>query len=301
MWQRFWLGGLLVLGGLATPVHGQVKLEWKFKEGDKFYLESVNTTKHTMKIGGRVNNQDVENTTVDSYEVVKTDADQIVLKKTVESVDAKTSGLGAEEAASAAKKMKGAVFMVTVDPRRSVVTKVEGVEEYVKKITGGNPLQQQAMSLSVNEATVREDVQNILVGFLPEKPAEKGETWTRKAKLSMGPIGSFDTTGQYTYRGKSKLDGKPVDKIDVKWTFTYVPPKDKGGFPFEISKGDLKTDSATGTYYFDADGGKLVQMDRKYRIKGTLTIKSMDQQLLMEIDQDATSKTRLLDKAPESK
>ena len=41
---------LLVLAGLALPVQAQTTLEWKFKEGDKFYAEVVTTIKQKITL-----------------------------------------------------------------------------------------------------------------------------------------------------------------------------------------------------------------------------------------------------------
>jgi hypothetical protein len=81
---------------------------------------------------------------------------------------------------------------------------------------------------------------------------------------------------------------------------TYAPPKNKGGLPFEITKGEFKIPTAKGTYYFDAAAGKLAQVERKYTMKGTLTLSAAGQQFAMEMEMDQTSKVSLLDKAPAS-
>src|SRR5262249_2915124 len=52
MLRKSCLGVLLLLGGLAVPAYGQVKLEWKFKEGDTFWVESTSKTRQTRQAIG---------------------------------------------------------------------------------------------------------------------------------------------------------------------------------------------------------------------------------------------------------
>lgn len=302
MGRQRWQTLLLVIGALAVPApaHAQVQLQWKLNEGDKFYLESTGITKQVMKIMGTPIQQEFDTTTVDSYKVVKKTAEEIVLEKKVESMKVKASGQGAEAADQMAQKIKGAVFTVTLDPRTNTVTKVEGVAEFVKKIFADNPLMQQTLSAMLNDDSLRDEQQNILIGFLAGKPVAKGEKWTRQSRIPLGAFGGFSSEGEFTYQGKSTLNNKEVDRIDAAWKLTYASPKEKGGLPFEIIKGDFKAPTAKGTYYFDAGNGKLVQLERNHQMKGTITLSALGQEMEMEMEMDQSSKVRLLDRAPSS-
>jgi hypothetical protein len=289
---------VLVSGLFVIPAQAQVRLQWKLKEGDRFYLEGTSTTTQTLKIMGTPVEQKFESVVVDGYRVVKTAADQIVLEKKVESIRVKATGPGADEAAAALRKAKGSVFVLTWDPRTNTVTKLQGVAEFIKKAFGDNPALQQTMAATLNEDSLREEQQNILAGFLSDKPVKHGDKWTRKTTIPLGPLGGFSSDGEYQYQGKSRLENRELDRIDASWTLTYVPPKQKGGLPFEITKGDFKAPTARGTYYFDANAGKLAQAERKYNMKGTLTLSTLGQLVDMEMEMDQTSRIRLLDKAP---
>src|SRR5260370_23623339 len=188
MRQQTWWAAVLVTGALAVPAQAQVQLQWKLKEGDKFYLESTGTTKQTMKIMGAPIQQEFDTTTVDSYKVVKKTSDEIVLEKKVEAMKVKATGQGAEAADQMAQKVRGAVFTVTLDPRKNTVTKVEGAAEFVKKVFADNPLMQQTMAAMLNDESLRDEQQNILTGFLSNKPVTKGEKWTRKSRIPLGPL-----------------------------------------------------------------------------------------------------------------
>ncbi|HJT78548.1 MAG TPA: hypothetical protein VJ739_15190, partial [Gemmataceae bacterium] len=87
MLSRCGIGAALVLAALAGPAPAQVTLQWKFKEGDKFYLESVSILKQSMKTLNKELKQDIEQTTLFSFTVQKKDSDNnAVLQATIESV-----------------------------------------------------------------------------------------------------------------------------------------------------------------------------------------------------------------------
>jgi hypothetical protein len=300
MCQPRCLAGILLAGLLVVPAQAQVQFQWKLKQGDRFYLEGTSTTTQTLKVMGNPIEQKFESVVVDGYKVVRATADQVILEKKVEAIQVKASGLGADRVADALGKAKGAVFLLTWDPRTSTITKLQGVAEFVKKTFADNPTLQQTMAATFNEESLREEQQNILAGFLFDKPVKPGDKWTRKTTISLGPLGSFASDGEYLYQGKSRLDNRDLDRIDATWTLTYMPPKQKGAFPFEITKGDFKTPTAKGTYYFDAEHGRLARAERRYNMKGTLTLSTMGQVVELEMEMDQTSKIRLLDKVPVS-
>jgi hypothetical protein len=300
MWRQRWLAVVLATGALTIPARAQVQLQWKLKDGDKFYLETTAATKQTMRLMGVLIEQEFETTTVDSYQVVRKVGDGIILQKKIESMKVNATGQGAEQAKQAAQKVTGALCTLTLDPCTNTITKVEGATDFFKRAFSDDPMMQQTMAATLNDDSLREDQQNVLVGFLLDKPVTKGDRWTRTSKLLLGPIGGFSSEGQFTYQGKTRLNNRDLDQIDATWSLTYIPPRNKGGLPFEITKGEFKTPTAKGTYYFDAHAGKLFQVERKYTMKGTLTLAAAGQEIEMEMEMAQTSKVRLLDKAPAS-
>jgi hypothetical protein len=135
--------------------------------------------------------------------------------------------------------------------------------------------------------------------FLPEKPVSKGEKWQRKLEVPLGPLGSLASIHNYTYEG---MENK-LAKISVTATMTYNPPKaDAGGqLPFQITKGNLKADDAKGTILFDPAAGRLASSSMTMRIKGSLTISAMGQELAMDMDQNQDVKIEVSDKPPAAK
>src|ERR1700730_4213059 len=126
MGQRFGSMMALALLGLAAPAYAQTKLEWKLQEGDKFYLETVTTTKFKTKLmdQDQPTKQDVENKTIDRVEVMKKSGQEIVFKKTTESVKIKNKGEEINDPKEPAKRLEGAVLLNTLNPSLKTVTKV---------------------------------------------------------------------------------------------------------------------------------------------------------------------------------
>lgn len=306
MLSRCGIGAALVLAALAGPAPAQVTLQWKFKEGDKFYLESVSILKQSMKTLNKELKQDIEQTTLFSFTVQKKDSDNnAVLQATIESVAVKNIG-GPTGAVPAEDKfnqvLKGCTFRVTVNPRGEV-TKFEGYDDLIKKLAGSDKAAQENVRAVLSEEYLKRSAGEAFLP-LPAGAVKPGDSWggDKKQELRLGPLGSFTTTRRYTYDGKESPDGKPLDKVSVTATATYAPPKagEPTPFPFQVTKGSLKADDIKGTAYFDAATGRLAQATTTMHLHGTLTIVvGGGQPIDTEVEQDQNVKSRLLDKPPQ--
>ena len=77
----------LLLAAAATPALGQeVDLKWKFKEGDKFYVEDVTAMKQSVAVVGQVIKEEQKTTTVTSYQIEKVSAAGTTVKMKIEAV-----------------------------------------------------------------------------------------------------------------------------------------------------------------------------------------------------------------------
>lgn len=304
MLQRCSIGAVLALALVAVPARAQVQLEWKFKEGDKFYLETVNSFKQSMKTLGKELRQDLDLTFVFSVAVDKVNADKsAVLVEKVESVEVKntggpTGGIAAEDKFN--QQVKGATFRVTVTPRGEV-TKFEGYDDLVKRIAGDDAVTRKTVQAVLSEDYLRHAAADVF-GPLPAAPVKNNDKWggDKKVEVPLGPLGTFTTARTYTYEGKDTVGSQSIDKITFKGTASYSPPKsgEAGPFPFQLTKGDLKIDELHGTISFDDAAGRLVQSDTTMHLKGSMTAVVSGNTLDSELQQERTIKTRLLDKLP---
>src|SRR5262249_51794720 len=124
----------LVLSGMTVPAYGQDKLAWKFKEGDKFYLENVTGMKQTIEVAGQEIKQEIDATMVARFTVKKKTKDGVEMAVKYESVKAKGKGQGIEAVTKIMELIKGAEFTFTLD-KDNKVTKFTGYDELIKKIT----------------------------------------------------------------------------------------------------------------------------------------------------------------------
>jgi Family of unknown function (DUF6263) len=283
----------------SLPLQAEVKLEWKFKEGDKFQTESITTLVQTMTVGGQTNRQDFETILHTSFTVKKTEPDgSVELRMQIEKIKASNRANPASPAASTqVRALEDVVLTIFLNPKREV-TKLEGFEDVLKRVTNDDATSAKAIREIVKEENLRRQAEEAF-GFLPDRPVNKGDKWERKIEAALGPLGTILATHTYTYEGPEMKQDKSLHKISVASNFTYVPPKAATpGFQFQITKGEVKTENATGTIWFDADAGRLVSSETKMKIKGTLTIGITGQSQPQEfvIDQEQTGAIRVTPK-----
>jgi hypothetical protein len=184
------------------------------------------------------------------------------------------------------------------------VEKVDGREEFVKKLTEANPQMAALLKVILSDDQLKQMAEPpFMVTPDKGKKVKPGDTWTRESKLVMGPIGSYDAKYIYTYKGPEKLtlDGKEgtYEKIEMKTELTYKPPdpKEPTTLPFKIEGGSLKATEATGTIYFDKDKGRVVKTDMKVKLEGKLNISVADQKADVELTQTQDTTTLTADAA----
>jgi len=294
--RRGWLG-ILLLGCTALPAQAQVDIRWKFKEGEKFYLETVTDSKQALVIAGKEVRVDVKQTQVAGLLIKKKNSDgSVVIEHKLESIKMEGGPL-VQGIAAQVQKLAGSVVTFTLSPTLQA-SRVEGFKEMMEKLIGEDPTAKQVASL-ISEDSFKQQLEMVF-SFVPDKPVRVGDKWERKATISLGPLGGFNTQNSYQYDGKETVNGKPADKITGAMTLTYVPPKEEaiGAFPIRITKGDLKGETPRGSYWFDAAAGKLVRQQATLKVSGTLTGTVMGMNFDVTLDQSETTTVRLLDKNP---
>jgi hypothetical protein len=294
MLRQALLSVAVLLAGVAAPVQAQeVKLQWKFKEGEKIYVEDVMNKKTILSVQGQPIKSEQKTTFIISYTVKKATSASTILVMKFEDVEVRTeSGVGGAFD-KIMEKMKGATFTITLTPDGKI-TKFEGFQDLVKQLAAADENTAKLIRAIVNEAMVTSAVEQAF-GFLPDKAVKKGETWTREGTLPLGPLGDFKSANTYTYNGKTENG----EAIGVQQTMRYIPPKggDLAGL-FKIVRGDLKAKKAETSYIFDAEKGRLVSATLSTLIHGTLTVDFTGMETQVELSMDTTGTSRVLDKNP---
>lgn len=297
MLRRACGAALLVLVGLGLPAYGQTTLEWKFKEGEKFYVEEVNDVKQNVSIIGKDIKQNTKITTISSYTVKSVSGageQEVALEQKIESVDVKSTGDGlGGQMDKLFEKLQGATFEVTL--KKGKVTKLKGYDDFIKKLADGDEMTGKFAKMLLSEETLKKSIED-LFGGLPARPISTGDTWSQEATIPFGPLGSFKTSKDMTYKEKDK-DGV---LITYKSKMSYIPPKGEGAFAglLKIVKGNIKSENAKGSVLFNAEKGRLVRSTFSMLAKGTMTVEVMGNQLELDISADQTTTTRVLTKNP---
>src|SRR5262249_23026871 len=197
------------------------------------------------------------------------------------------------------KALVGAEFtlMVSADMK---VTKVEGRDDFLKKLVNTNQTMEPLLKAILSDKAL-EQMADPAFAMVPDKPKKKGESWTRKSTLNMGPIGTYENEYKYTYEGNDEKE-KNLAKIKVETTLKYAAPS--GGapagaqLPFKIISADLKSKDKGGTILFDTEKGRLKSSETKIKLEGKLSIDIGGMTNEVELKQDQTTTVKTMDSLP---
>jgi hypothetical protein len=286
----------------AAPAAGdKATLRWKFEKDKPFYQKMTTKTDQTMKVMNSDVKQTQNQTFYFSWTPEKQEGDAWVIKQKIEGVamdiDIGGSKIGFDSTAAKDsgnnqladffKAMVGAEFRLTLNTKDMKVTKVEGRDEFVKKLAAANPQMAPLLNQILSETALKEMAEPTFAATTGKEEA-KGAKWTRESTLDMGPIGKYSNTYTYTYEGK---DGA-LDKIKVDTALKYTPPGEQqgaGGVPFKIKGADLKGSNGSGTVLFDEAKGRLDKSTSKLDLNGDLSIEIGGQTTKVELKQTQES------------
>ncbi len=309
-----WLAALAPVCGLAllVPAFAQdsgTKLAWKFEKDKPFYQTMETETNQTMKVMGSDIKQTQKQTFYFSWTPVKQDGDNWEIKQKIEGVkmhieiggqpidyDSTKDQQTSSALSDFFKQLVGTEFTLTVN-KDFKVTKIEGRDAFLKKLTGANPSMEALLKQILSEEALKE-MADPTFAAIPNKDVKKDEKWEKTSKLDMGPIGKYENTYHYTFEGPDK-DKK--DKISVKTDLKYTAPADNtsgGGLPFKIKSADLTSKDAGGTILFDAAKGRVEESNMKVTLTGKLSIEIGGQATAVDLDQTQTTKVTTSDTNP---
>jgi hypothetical protein len=267
----------------AAPA-GKVLLKWKLEKGKTFYQKMTTNTDQNMKILNSEPKQTQKQTFYFSWTPVEQKGDDWIIKQKIEGVTMEIDIGGTKinydstnptsstnnPLSEFFKTLVGAEFTLTLNVKDQKVTKLEGRDEFIKKLSQTNPQMHQLLSQILSEQALK-DMAEPTFAAVPNKEVAKGDKWTKENTLDMGPIGKYTNTYTYTFEGP---EGK-LDKIKVDTALKYIPPDDKtaaAGLPFKIKSADLKSTNGTGTVLFDPEKGRVERSNFKLDLNGELTI-----------------------------
>jgi hypothetical protein len=287
---------------LASPGLGRAQstLVWKFKDGETFFVEKVESIKQSADLITKQVTQESEITTVTQFHVTKVNADGATVEQKF--VGAKLKGdLATNEALKKMmERLKGTTLTITLS-KDGRLLKLEGYEEAIKKLSDGKAEEAALVKSVLSEESIKTSLTETF-GFLPEKEVKKGDAWTRGIKTPLGPFGFLQGDYEYTFKGKPEKAGDKelaVDQIGVGAKLHFDFPKNAVVMgDLKVVRAEFKTESAAGTIDFDASAGKLVRSEVDMNVKGTLTLDNKGNGITVYLEYKTNAKTRLLDKNP---
>jgi hypothetical protein len=130
--------------------------------------------------------------------------------------------------------------------------------------------------------------------FVPEEQTAGSQTWVRKMTHDFGPLGSWEGETHYTPKEASN----PL-QIDYVHRMTYKPPaKGIGGLPFTITEANFKPEIAAGTFHYDKQAGRVIQVQERFLVKGALSTELLGTAAAVEMEEDQLITVRMLEKNP---
>ena len=137
--------------------------------------------------------------------------------------------------------------------------------------------------------------------MVPKEAKKVGDKWNKTVKLSLGPLGSYENTYNFTY-AKQTGDNAEIDvAVELKYT---PPPADQGGetLPFKIKGGKIeqvKDDKSNkGKIMFNTKTGRIESSDVSVKMTGTLTLDIGGTTTEVSLTQDQNTSVKTFDKSP---
>jgi hypothetical protein len=283
----------------------KIEIKWQLAKDKPLYESMMTSTTQDMKVMGMEVKQKQDQTFYFSWQLKDEDKDKnTVVTQKIEGVNLKIDVAGNTINFDSSnptttnsalndffKALVGSEFKLTLD-KEMKVTKVDGREEFLKKLTQANQQMDTLLKKILSDEALKQ-MADPTFGIMPNKPVAKGDSWKRESDLSLGPIGSYKSVHTYTYEGQDDKN-KDLAKIKVETTLTYVAPTGtEEGLPFRIKTADLKSKNAKGTVLFDIKKGRIEKSEQSLELEGNLDIEisGMSTKVELKQKQDTTVTT----------
>jgi hypothetical protein len=302
MWQTVCACFLACLLAGAEPQqpsskHGPIKLAWKFKEKDRFSLDSLFHQVELRRSGVQVHKDVISVQVMSSFTVNKVNDDDksVVLEQKIEDARFRlvegTDRVNAVLHADLFAKLVGATFRITLT-EDGKVQKFEGYDELIRRIQQASPQDVERFKAMVSEESLKNATEEGF-GCFPPGEVKNGETWKRPATIPVPPAGTLKGELVFTLRGVTKGKAKITSKGEK---FAHLP----GDYLVGV-KCDFALDAREGTLHFDVEKGRLVSAETTVRYKGKVTTTATEGNLaatLLDVEMQQNVKITVRDHTP---
>jgi hypothetical protein len=306
MIRRVALWSPLLTLALTAPAAAQVQLQWKFKEGEKFYLEEKFDNKSSLIFGCTPVKQDQKQYRVWSFVVKQRNADgSAVLDVRIERWKYEATGgmAGGEKAFEIMEPIFKQVPWTAQISAEGKMTRFDGYDQLLKKLAEAGPDVVKVFKGLANEEVFRMPLAMVF-DVLPGIPAKPGASWKRVTYLSIGLLGGFTHDHEFTYVGP----GDGGHKITFKGKYAFQPTKADAiaVLGLKILKMEPKKNESTGKILFDNANGRLTYFEITMPLDGKMTLEvgggDMKTSVLeMEMEGTETRTIRIFDQKPAEK
>ncbi len=283
--------------GLAATASAQVRLEYKFPDGEKSTTVVQVKTKQVLNLSG----MDLESGADQSFTITSVNGQRAAdgTLKVVHKIDALNTKValpgGIELAFDSSKPdadPPGTQFDVLLDVFKALSksswtathdksNRVVAIEGRDKAFESLDETLRAALKKQFDPDYLKQQANNEL-DVIPSTPISKGDTWelTVPVRLDSGQLLTFTT--QYKYEGTVERGGKQFDQI--KSTTKEVTYSVDADAPLKVLKSELKVASSEGAILFDREAGQAIESRSKTQIKGEITLEIVGKELPGTLD-----------------
>jgi hypothetical protein len=292
--------GVLTLAA-GPSARAQVKLEYKYPEGKTLTYKTRVKANQTITIMGMDFPTESEGTVVESRVIGKRAGDSTLpVQEKVDSIKTDLSFPGGVQINFDSKdpnfkidnelykfledvfKLAGETAYTVVLDGKNKVKAIEGTEKLLEKAEKLNEQVRAGLRSQLQADKIKAKFEQSH-GNLPDVLARQGEPWERTE--SMDSLGTeMVLRKKYEYAGTEKKGDKTLDKITAKVLEIKLVEDPNSQAPQKLTKSDLKVDSSDETILFDREAGCVVESRGKLKVKGSMTLSVMGQELPGELE-----------------
>jgi hypothetical protein len=308
--------GLLVVavasGLVASAADEPVVLKYKLAKGDKLLLRNEQEMKQLqtvmgIKIDTTMNQESITSQVVGAIDekgnaALKTKFERRKMKMDGQQGKYEFDSRSTERDSTSAiggqmtpllERLTGSEYEVKVSPRGEIV-EVKGFAELIADLLKDNPFGQFAGAAADNASAKLNEQENYVI--LSDKAVKPGDTWEVPIEMELTKAGKFKGKNTYTYEADDKVGDRKTIRIGMttEMSIDLNVESDQAKV-----KGTISTVNSSGTAQFDPAAGRLLSVKRAISMGGQLTVEAGGVLLTVDMTQDQTSTSTLLDKLPE--
>lgn len=191
------------------------------------------------------------------------------------------------------KNLVGAEFTVTLNTKTWKVEKVDGKDDFIKKLGAGSTQMDSLLKKIMTDDALKQ-MADPTFNLIPDGPKAVNDTWEKKQNLSLGPIGTYEVTYKLTYKGKDAMR-KDLDRVEVAPTLTYKPPAETTeGLLFRIKSGTMESKpldpgQPPSVVLYNPATGRIEKATISLKLRGELTVTIGGTDTKVELDQTQTT------------